>query len=295
MRGPRFYAGGRISLDWRLSFDVWKKSAIARIAQRQHGVISTAQLLAVGVSHATISRWTSAGWLHRVHHGVYAVGHPGLSNEGWWMAAVLASGPDAVLSHLSAAHLWRILEPREGPIDVTIPTASGRRRRKGIRLHRRPSLPEAATTREYGIPVTTPARTLSDLERVVTPGLYRKAVRQAEYRKLNLGHITTDRTRSETERRMLRICERHGVPAPEVNVPIGPYTVDLFWPDAGLVVELDSFGTHGGRQGFEDDRAMEMYLTGLGLRVRRFSDTQVWKQPGAVAANINAEIRQAAS
>jgi very-short-patch-repair endonuclease len=274
---------------------VWNKVDIARLAGRQHGAISTGQLAALGVSRATISRWVAAGWLHPVFRGVYAVGHAALSDEGWWMGAVLAHGEGAVLSHRSAAELWRMLEPRSAPIHVTIPSFSGRSKRKGIRLHRSPSMPSAATTREYGIPVTTPARTLADLQRVVSPGLHRKAIRQAEYLKLDLGQIRTDHTRSETERQMLRICQRQGVPPPQVNVPIGPYTVDLFWPGSGLVVELDSFATHGGRQSFDDDRAMEMYLTGLGLRLRRFSDTQVWNQPNAVAASLAAEVRQAAS
>ncbi len=211
------------------------------------------------------------------------------------MAAVLACGEGAVLSHWDAAALWRMLKPRGGRIHVTVPTAGGREKRKGIRLHRSRSLPVSATTHEYGIPVTTPARTLADLKRVASPGLHRKAIRQAEFLKLDLGGIVTDHTRSETERRALRICERHRIPPPQANVPIGPYTVDLFWPAFGLVVEIDSFGSHGGRQGFEDDRAMEMYLTGLALRLRRFSNTQVWNQPDAVAASIAAELRQAAS
>lgn len=269
---------------------MWDKGAIAAVAARQHGVITTAQLLRLGVSRTTIGRLVAAGWLHRVHRGVYAVGHPGLSTEGTWMAAVLACGDGAVLSHWDGASLWKMLEPRAGWVHVTVPTATGRRKRKGIRLHRCPSLPSSETTVEDAIPVTTPARTLADLKRVASPGIYRKATRQAEFLKLDLGEIVTDHTRSETEAEALRICKQNGIPPPEVNVPIGPYTVDLFWPDAGVVVEIDSYGTHGGRQGFEDDRTLEMYVAGIGLRLRRFSDAQVWNQPDAVAASIAKEL-----
>jgi very-short-patch-repair endonuclease len=274
---------------------MWDKSAIARLAGEQHGVVTAVQLLGFGVGRTTIGRWVAAGWLHRIHRAVYAVGHRRLSNEGRWMAAVLACGEGAALSHRSAAQLWQVLKPMNGPIDVTVPTSSGRRERDGIRVHRSPSVAVSTLTHDIGIRVTTPARTLTDLEGVVSPGLHRKATRQAEFLGLDLGEVVTDHTRSETERRALGICRRHGIPRPQANVRVGPYTVDLFWPESGLVVEIDSFGTHGGRQGFEDDRAIEMYLTGIGLRLRRFSDTQVWNQGDAVAASIAAEIRQHAS
>jgi very-short-patch-repair endonuclease len=267
-----------------------KETAIAEIAARQHGVITATQLYALGVSASTMTKWVQAGRLHRVFRGVYAVGHAGLSNEGWWMAAVLACGDGAVLSHRSAAYLWRMLEPRRGPIDVTVPTSSGREKRQGIRRHRSPSMPNDATTERDGIAVTTPARTLADLKRVVSHGLYRKATRQAEFLRLDLGAIVSDHTRSETERRFLGICRRHRVPAPQVNVPIGPFTVDFFWSDAGLVVEVDGYGAHRGRQAFEDDHARELYLTGCGLRLRRFSDRQIFGDGRAVAAAVIQEL-----
>jgi Transcriptional regulator, AbiEi antitoxin len=222
--------------------------AIAVIAARQHGVVTTAQLYGAGIDKDRVRRLIAAGWLHRIHRGVYAVGHPGLSTEGEWMAAVLACGEGAVLSHRSAAELWEMLKPPRGWIHVTVPTTSGRARRKGIVLHRCPSLPAAATTREKNIPVTSPSRTIQDLRRVVSPGLRRKAIRQAEYLKLDLGGIPSDRTRSELERAFLRLCRRHGIPQPEVNARLGPYTVDFLWRNQRLVVETDSYATHAGRR-----------------------------------------------
>ena len=114
--------------------------AVAEIAARQHGVASITQLYESGVDKSAISRRLKSGRLHRIHHGVYAVGHRGLSLPGRFMAAVLACGDGAVLSHTSAAVLWRLLEPIDGPVHVSVPTTSGRRPRRGIHLHRCPSL-----------------------------------------------------------------------------------------------------------------------------------------------------------
>lgn len=263
---------------------------MARIAGGQHGVVEVGQLRAAGISKDSVWKAVKAGRLHRVFRGVYAVGHAGLSSEGRWMAAVLACGPAAVLSHRSAAELWQLLPRINGPVDVTIATAAGRRRRFGLRIHRSRYLPRNATTMHDGIPVTTPARTLTDLPRVVSSGLARKATRQAEYLGLPLGGIETDGTRSDLERDFLRLCRRHRLPAPEVNARIGPYTVDFLWPDQRLVVETDAYVTHRGRQAFEDDRARELYLHTQGYRVHRFTDSQVRGQDGAVAASVRAQL-----
>jgi very-short-patch-repair endonuclease len=263
--------------------------AIARIAGRQHGVLSTAQLEAVGIQRPSISKRVAAGRLHRVFRGVYAVGHAGLSNEGRWMAAVLACGEGAVLSHRSAAELWGMLQVDGGPIHVITRRSAGRRH-LGLCAHRSPSLTVHETTRYRAIAVTTPARTLADLSRVVSDGLVRKATRQAEYLRLPLGEIETDGTRSDLERSFVGLCRRHRLPTPEVNQRIGPYTVDFLWRDERVVVETDAYATHRGRQAFEDDRARELYLHGLGMRVRRFSARQLEAQPKAVVAAIRREL-----
>src|SRR5206468_3749619 len=178
-----------------------------------------------------------AGRLHRVYRGVYAVGHTALGNEGRWMAAVLASGEGAVLSHRSATELWGLLEPRNGPVDITIPTAGGRRRRPGIRLHRFPSLPKAATTRHHGIAVTTPAQTIADLRRVASIDDVRRAIREAEFHRLDLGGegADLDLTGSELERRFLGLCRRHRLPKPEVSVRVGRFEVDFLWRERRLI------------------------------------------------------------
>jgi very-short-patch-repair endonuclease len=147
-------------------------------------------------------------------------------------------------------------------------------------------LPNESTTIHREIPVTTPARTLADLRRAVDPGLYRHAVRQAEFRGLPLGEIETDHTRSELERAFLRLCRRHRIPAPVVNARLGRFTVDFLWPAQRLVVETDGYTAHRGRQAFEDDRARELELHARGYRLRRFTDRQVRREPDAVAAVI---------
>jgi len=264
----------------------------AAIAARQHGVITSAQLAACGIGREAASYRARVGRLRRVHRGVYAVGHCGLGSEGRWLAAVLACGEGAVLSHLSAAGLWELLPPLLAPVHVTIPTDAGRSRRPGIRLHRSAHLPKNATTRQHGIAVTTPARTLAELRSTVPPAAFRQAVREAAYRNLDLGATHNDRTRSDLERDFLRLCRRHRLPAPEPNVRIGRFTVDFLWRRQRLVVETDAWSTHRGSQAFEDDHERDLELVAWGYRVRRFTRRQVEEQPQAVASSVRAALRE---
>ncbi len=209
------------------------------------------------------------------------------------MAAVLACGESAALSHRSAAELWAMLPARNGAVDVTIASASGRGKRQGIRLHRSPGMPAVATTKRSEIRVTTPARTLADLRRATQPWEWRRAARQASFNGLRIGEEGGhDRTRSDLERDFLRLCRRHRLPMPEVNVPIGPYTVDFLWRERRLIVETDGWLAHRGRQAFEDDRVRDAYLLRQGLRVLRFADHQLNEQPETVVATLRAALIQ---
>ena len=263
---------------------------VAEVARKQHGVITATQLKEAGLTPTQVRWRVRSGLLHRVHRAVYAVGHQGLSNEGRWMAAVLACGPGAALSHRPAAEHHRLLAPTAKIIDVTVPGRGGRAKRSGLRIHRS-SLPSDATMIRDGIRVTTPARTLADLKRVVEAYIYRRAVRQAEYLKLPLGGLVTDGTRSDLEADFLRLCRRYHLPLPEVNVRVGPFTVDFLWPDCRLVVETDSYATHGGRQAFEDDRARDAELRRLGYEVHRLTDRQMSEQPALVADAISRTVK----
>lgn len=259
---------------------------VAAIAARQHGVVSTAQLRAAGLSRSGIERRVASGRLHAIHRGVYAVGHAGLSNEGTWMAAVLVCGKGAALSHRSAAMLWGMLTPRQATIHVTVPGSAGRARRKGLYIHRSSILSPSQTTLRANIPVTKPSRTLSDLHRAAPEAEFREALRQAQFRRLPLGQTQTDRTRSELERNLLAICRRHRLPPPAVNVRIGPYLVDFLWRESRLVVEVDGWGAHGTRSAFEDDRARDVELKLLGYDVVRFTYLQVIERPAETAAKL---------
>lgn len=258
---------------------------IARIAERQHGVISIRQLRAVGMSGSAVSRRVQAGKLHRIHRGVYAVGHAGLSPEGRWLAAALACGEEAVVGYRSAAALWGLLKQRAGPVEAVVPHHRGRKSQRGIRLHRCSSLLSCHVTRRNGIPVTTPARTIADIRGVVSEKERRRAIRQADVLGLPLGEdIRLDRTRSDLERDFLRICTRHGLPSPEVNVRVGRHLIDFLWRDRWLAVETDGYRYHRGRQAFRDDRRRDLDLRARGFEVQRLSEEQIDEEPERVAA-----------
>jgi very-short-patch-repair endonuclease len=268
---------------------------IARIAARQHGVVSYAQLRNAGMSQPVISKRTGAGRLHRIHRSVYAVGHGRLTFEGRCMAAVLALGDGAAVSHRSAAALWRMLPHHDGPIEVTVPGDGGRERRRGIRIHRSSTLIAGSSSIRDGIRLTKAARTLRDLHRSSPQPVFRKAVRRA----LDLGLIDSsdlrredDLTRSELERAFLALCRRHRLPQPEVNVRIGSYEVDFLWRDRGLIVETDGFRHHGDRSAFERDRARDAHLQSLGYRVLRFTHRQLTEGRSTVVAALRSLLGQ---
>lgn len=266
---------------------------VARRSAQQYGVISIGQLRDAGLSDDAVLGRVRTGRLHRLHRGVYAVGHPNPPAEGRWMAALLACGKEACLSHRSAAHLWRLLKPEGGPIDVSVSSASGRARRIGIRLHRRASLPAAAVTQRSRIPVTTPGQTIDDLRSIVSPAELRRAIRQAEVLGLRTGlEGREERTRSELEHLFLRLCRRHRLPAPEVNVQIGPRIVDFLWREQRVIVETDGYRYHRGSQAFEDDHERDLDLRSLGYDVVRLTYRQVTATPERAASAV-AEALQA--
>ncbi|HET8755906.1 MAG TPA: type IV toxin-antitoxin system AbiEi family antitoxin domain-containing protein [Solirubrobacteraceae bacterium] len=251
------------------------------LAAEQHGMVARRQLLDAGVGRNTIDRWVTAGRLIRVHRGVYAVGHVPPSPQARAMAAVLACGPDAVLSHRSAAALWGLLR-HHAPIDVTAPT---HHRRSGIAVHRS-QLAGDDVTRHYGIPTTTPARTLADLAEVLDPASLTRAVNDARVRRLTSldalaaqlrpGRTTTvlaslierptTPTRSVFEDAFLVFCDRHGLPRPEVNATVAGYEVDMLWRPQRLIAELDGRAFH---DDFERDRDKDADLLTAGHRVVR--------------------------
>ena len=287
-------------------------AVIARMAEQQRGVITAAQMRRLGVSDDAVRARVLSGRLHRVHQSVYAVGHAALALEGRCMAAVLAMGGrpargDSVLdhwgaavSHRSALILWGLLPAATGPVDVIV-GRGGREKRRGIRVHRSRSLLSAHVTLCSGIPVTTPARTISDLRQAISTRRsgsiadweLRKAIRQANVIGLPiLDEDIADRTRSDLEAAFLAICRRHRLPSPEVNVRIGPCLVDFLWREERLVVETDGYPYHRGRDAFQDDRGRELELMRLGYGVLRLSEAQIDEEPKKVGEVVGAELRR---
>ncbi len=281
-------------------------AAIAVLAERQHGVVARRQLILLGFGGRAIDRRIAQARLHPVHSGVYSVGHRVLSQRGRWMAAVLACGPGAVLSHQSAASLWNIRHTAKGRIDVTTPRDL--RPRPGIHPHRA-VLPSDEITIHDGIPTTTPARTLLDLAAVVPRQTLERALDEAEILRLpgpaplldryprrrgakNLrALLLTSRsptpTRNEFEARFVTLLDEYGITRPEINIIIEGYEVDAAWREARLIVELDGFATHGTRHAFERDRLRDRRLQAAGWRVIRLT----WEQL-AEADEVAREVRQ---
>jgi hypothetical protein len=291
-----------------------REREIARIADRQHGVIAHHQLRALGFRPTAIHRRITAGRLHHLHVGVYAVGHSRTSAHGRWMAAVLACGPTAVLSHNDAAALWDLIRAHSGAIHVT--TARRCHGRAGIVLHRSNLRPEDCTERE-SIPVTTPARTLLDLAETAPHSLLERAIEQAEVLKLfdlravdrllarshgrhGLGALTTALraywgpgpvTRSELERRFLELCRMAGLPPPAMNMFVAGMEVDALWHKERLVVELDGRAYHRTRMAFERDRRRDAALQLAGYRVLRLTHLRLTTEPPVVVETIRSLFR----
>lgn len=278
---------------------------LTRLAEAQHGVVSSAQLQACGLSRAAISRWASAGRLHRVHRRVYAVGHAALSIEGRLFAALLYAGAGAVVSHTTAAWVWSLIETEPTRIHLTVP---GRRRSlPDVRLHHSRGV-EAAE--QCAFPVTPVARTLLDLASMVTPRQVRRALAEADYRGLldrgeleavlgrgrpgsgNLRRAVARHlpqlapTLSVLEERFLELCETTRLPIPEVNARVGRMRVDALWREQCIAVELDGAAAHGGWAGIKRDRQREMILRAKGFLVVRYTWEQITGRRDEVVADL---------
>jgi hypothetical protein len=286
---------------------------VAALATRQHGVVAARQLIALGLAQQTIADWVAAGRLHRVHRGVYAVGHTVLPVRGHWTAAVLAGGPGAALSHASAAAFWDLRRTAAAIIDITVPGRAGRTKRPGLRVHRPRTLRPLEVTKHDGLRVTTPARTILDLAAAHHIRLER-LLDQAEILELtdypaldaiaqaHPGHPGAGRLRrllaayeagatlkrSELERLFLMICEAAELPAPLVNHPLGDKEVDFLFAEHRLIVEIDSWRYHKTRRAFDADRARDALHLQSGYRTVRFTDRQLEHEPHTVASTLEA-------
>jgi predicted transcriptional regulator of viral defense system len=287
--------------------------AIARLAVEQHGLVTRSQLAELGLSRRAIGHRLEAGRLHAIHREVYAVGYRRLSERARWLAAVLAAGEGAVLSHESAAALWELRASKGRWIDVTVPKK--RRAPAGVRIHRM-ELDPSEVTKRGPIPVTTPLRTLLDLSTQLTVPQLEQAVREAEYRNLataafltsclssrrgrrgaktlrqalRLANTGKGRTRSDLEIAFLALLRKHRLPPPNLNVDLildgHPIQADCFWPAHGLIVELDGGAAHMTTHAFYADRARDRRAHAAGLTVIRVTWPDLEDDPAGLAADL---------
>jgi very-short-patch-repair endonuclease len=280
-------------------------------------VVSGEQLRALGYTKYAVYRLVVKGWLHRLSQGVYAVGHTRLSVKGQWMAAVLACGPGAVLSHAPAAALHDLRTTPSGLIDVTAP---GRRHPPGVRSHRARTLDPQDVTVIDAIPVTTVARTLLDqAERLSAQRLrtlLEATLRQEVFDLTSieatiarnpgrhgiaplteaLTHLADEApwTQSELERAMLELIRDAGLPEPQVNVVVDGDVVDFFWPRHNVIVEVDGWDTHRSHAAFTADRRRDANHTTAGRRrVARFVHDDVAHRAATVSAQLTVLLAEA--
>jgi very-short-patch-repair endonuclease len=283
---------------------------IAELAARQGGVVSRKQLFALGLSGAAIDMRIRRGRLHRIHQGVYAVGHRLVSTRGRYFAALLAVD-GSVLSHTTGAAAWDWRVDRDTVVHLTVAGDGGRDRRAGLRVHRCTLGPDEITSHE-GLAVTTPERTLLDLAPLMSLTALEQclvkavAMRRFDVRALERAIARAPRrpgvpalrqllvewdgrsapARSALEEQFLDLCRRAGLSHPDVNTRIEGFEVDFAWPALRLIVEVDGYAFHGGPAAFERDRARDAALALAGWRVLRFTWHQVTREPERVAAVV---------
>ena len=282
------------------------RNRVAAVAERQHGVVTTAQLVACGLSHAAITRRVQGGALHRLGPGVYAVGHSALSREGRWLAAVLGGGEGAALSRFAAAKLWEVSRFGVPIVDVVVPRQ--RRDRPGVRFQRAVVIER---TSHRGIPVTTMHRTLVDLGDVLTPHQLANVMHEAAFRGRLVAPAIRDAMVRVRGRPRLSVVERalelhaagsagtrsgaedafltlvHALPEPLVNVSFEGFERDFRWP--GLVVEIDG-PAHGRPHTRLDDAGRDRTLREAGCAVLRFSADDVHRRPREVLAAVEGRV-----
>jgi Transcriptional regulator, AbiEi antitoxin/Protein of unknown function (DUF559)/AbiEi antitoxin C-terminal domain len=284
-----------------------------RLAKSQHGVVTRGQLLALGMGARSIEHRLSSGRLHPLMRGVYAVGRPEVGRFGWWMAAVLACGPKALLSHHSAAALWGIRRAQQNvrQADVHVVVARGHARiRPGIHVHCRRGHELPARREVDGIPVTHPVATLVDLATELADGQLEAAVNEADHLKLVdperlrraldalppwagvkrlsglLDGPTITLTTTELERLFLPLAAGAGLPAPQTQTRLDGYRVDFYWPELGIVVETDGLRYHRTPFKQASDKRRDNAHAGSGLTTLRFTHGQICHEPAYVRATL---------
>jgi predicted transcriptional regulator of viral defense system len=286
--------------------------ALARMARKQHGVVSIRQLEGpLGFSQRSVARAVEAGRLHRIHRGVYAVGHTDLSQRGECLAAVLAVGRRALLSYYSAGWLWGLWSGWPAPFEVTAFVPRHHQPPKGVRRHRARNLVDEDRAVVDGIPVTSVARTLLDLAWKLRSDQLRRVLARAEDLGLldleaihavierNRGHHGAKRlrfalaiyerpiwTRSEFERLFVERIIDSGLPRPATGWNEVGHELDVYWPEFGFGIELDTWETHGTRDAFERDHDRDLDFVLADIETIRISERQFRREPDQITEKV---------
>jgi very-short-patch-repair endonuclease len=289
------------------------------VAERQHGVVSRPQLLGIGMGRRAIASRVERGELHRLHHGVYKVGYRRINRKGRWMAAVLASGSGALLSHRSAARIWSLVPAGDGWPELTVPPGY-RSRRRGI-VCRQSIVADDERTVIDGIPVTSPFRTVFDLAAVLKLRELERSWHEAEVRGLrdrvslpmlleryagrrgarNLRALLeagepVGFTRNDFEEAFVAFVDAHGLRRPRMNGSLALrgrfFEIDALWQDERVAVELDSRSVHGTNKNFESDKQRDRILLAEGWRTLRVTWRQLQDEPEEVAADLRLALGQ---
>jgi very-short-patch-repair endonuclease len=293
----------------------YKRSKEAwELAGRQHGVVARRQLLALGFNAREIEHRVKRGRLHLIMRGVYAVGWPRLTPKRRWMAAVLACGEGALMSHCSAAALWEIGSERGGLIDLSVMRRAELKRR-GLRVRGRPSLTAERITTHDGIPVTTPVQTLIDLSTELPAIRVERAVNEADKRDLidpetlraeldryvgepgvkSLGRLLDKRTfrlsDSDLEVLFRPIAMEANLPSPLTKEEVNGFEVDFFFPDLGLIIETDGLRYHRTPSTQTRDARRDRAHTLAGMTPLRFTHYEIKYEP----ARVRSELRRIAA
>jgi hypothetical protein len=286
------------------------QAVLAGLASRQHGLVTRQQLVGAGVTGSRISRWARRGQLHRIHRGVYALGHARLSQGGRWLAGVLAVGADAVLGHFACARLFGASRFPVPYVDV-VATVQRRLASREVRCHQVRRLAPQDVTVHRGIPATSLSRTLLDLSGALTRFQVANVIHRAAYRghfsaagaadvlaravghphrstleaALTLYASGSAGTRSAPEDRFVELLAEERFPEPLVNVHLHGYEVDAHWPAWRLAVEID--GPHHARPSQRrGDGQRDAVLAAAGYTVLRFSDLAIERGPSEVMRTL---------
>jgi very-short-patch-repair endonuclease len=283
---------------------------VARVAARQRTLVTTEQLTACGMKKNAVAHRVKSGWFHPVFHTVYSVGCGELPPLALELAALLACGKGSFISHRSAAFVWGLVKVAPPQVEVSV-VGGGCRSRDGLRVHRIQAIDRRELRKHEGLWISSPARAVlevagdaspNEIADLVDAGVAGRQFKPAELNALlrrhrgrrgvaRLAGVLGDEsaqaiTRSRAEKAFLKLIRESGLPMPDVNQPLGRYVPDFMWREQRLIVEIDSYGFHGGPGGFQNDHDKDLFYRGANFDVLRFTRHHVVYQSPMVLVRV---------